>query len=174
MLKSKSVHGLWITHMAHAWGYYLMAVNLTLFGRDVLKLDVVSNGILSCLPYVGMFFMTSMAKVFDYIRNKHWLQLTTLRKIFNSLGTIIPAICMTSLHFVSENNVSGNVILLTLAMTGHHFAAVGGYYLSHSDVAGPFAGTLFGMSNTMAQIPGFANALIVAHLTPNVSYNHRY
>ena len=44
----------------------------------------------------------------------------------------------------------------------------GGYYLSHSDVAGPHSGTLFGITNTMAQIPGFANALIVANLTPNV------
>ena len=42
--------------------YHLVAVNLTLHGRDVLQLDVVSNGILSCLPYVGMFAMTSMAK----------------------------------------------------------------------------------------------------------------
>ena len=42
--------------------YHLVAVNLTLYGRDVLQLDVVSNGILSCLPYVGMFAMTSMAK----------------------------------------------------------------------------------------------------------------
>ena len=44
-----------------------------------------------------------------------------------------------------------------------------GYYLSHADLAGPFSGTLFGLTNTMAQIPGFANALIVAHLTTNVS-----
>ena len=41
--------------------------------------------------------------------------------------------------------------------------------LSHSDVAGPYSGTLFGFTNTMAQIPGFANALIVANFTPNVS-----
>ena len=36
-------------------------------------------------------------------------------------------------------------------------------------MAGPYSGTLFGITNTMAQIPGFANALIVGALTPNVS-----
>lgn len=51
----------------------------------------------------------------------------------------------------------------------HLTGVTGGYYLSHSDIAGPYSGTLFGITNTMAQIPGFANALIVANLTPNVS-----
>ena len=174
MMKSVPVHALWITHMCHAWGYYLVAVNLTLYGRDVLQLDVVTNGVLSCLPYVGMFAMTSTAKVFDHLRKKEFLQLTSLRKIFTTLGMLIPALCMTSLNFLPDKDVTGNIILLTLGMSGHHFAATGGYYLSHSDVAGPFSGTLFGITNTMAQIPGFANALIVAHLTPNVTFNLKF
>merc|ERR1711953_527334 len=44
MVKSGPVHALWITHLCHAWCYYLMAVNLTLYGRDVLSLNVVTNG----------------------------------------------------------------------------------------------------------------------------------
>ena len=63
--------------------------------------------------------------------------------------------------------IIGNVILLTLGMSGHQFGVTGGYYFSHTDVAGPYSGTLFGITNTMAQIPGFANALIVGILTPN-------
>jgi ACS family sodium-dependent inorganic phosphate cotransporter-like MFS transporter 1/2/3/4 len=94
-------------------------VNLTLYGRDVLQLDVVSNGVLSCLPYVGMFAMTSTAKVFDHCRQNDYLPLSTLRKIFTGLGMIIPAVCMASLHFVSEKDTIGNVVLLTLGMSGH-------------------------------------------------------
>ena len=135
----------------------------------IAQLDVVTNGVLSCLPYVGMFAMTSMAKVFDHCRQKSYLPLTLLRKIFTGLGMIIPAICMSSLHFIDDKDILGNVVLLTIAMSGHQLAVTGGYYLSHSDLAGPFSGTLFGITNTMAQIPGFANALIVAYLTPNVS-----
>ena len=94
-------------------------MNLTLYGRDVLQLDVVSNGVLSCLPYVGMFAMTSTAKVFDHCRQNDYLPLSTLRKIFTGLGMIIPAVCMASLHFVSEKDTIGNVVLLTLGMSGH-------------------------------------------------------
>ena len=76
---------------------------------------------------------------------------------------------MIALNLVSSENIVGNIVLLTVGMSGHHLAATGGYYLSHSDIAGPFSGTLFGITNTMAQIPGFANALLIAHLTPNVN-----
>lgn len=97
----------------------LLAVNLTLYGRDVLQLDVVSNGVLSCIPYVGMFAMASTAKVFDHCRQNDYLPLSILRKIFTGLGMIIPAVCMASLRFVSEKDTIGNVVLLTLGMSGH-------------------------------------------------------
>ena len=97
----------------------LLAVNLTLYGRDVLQLDVVSNGVLSCIPYVGMFAMASTAKVFDHCRQNDYLPLSILRKIFTGLGMIIPAVCMASLRFVSEKDIIGNVVLLTLGMSGH-------------------------------------------------------
>ncbi len=42
MALSIHVHALWIAHICHGWGFYLLAVNLPLFGRDVLQLDVVS------------------------------------------------------------------------------------------------------------------------------------
>ena len=167
---------------------------MTLYGRDVLSLNVVTNGILSCLPYLGMFLMTFTAGLFDYFRKQKVMDLTNLRKIFTTLGMLIPASCLIALHLVSSENTVANIVLLTIGMSGHHLAATGGmycvdtveinslqitilknslilkgYYLSHSDLAGPFSGTLFGMTNTMAQIPGFANALIVAHLTPNGS-----
>ena len=158
--------------MCHAWGFYLMAVNLSLFARDVLQLPVVMNGLLSSLPYIGMFCMTSTAKVFDMARQKKALSLTNLRKVFTSLGMVIPAVSMLALNLIETDNVAGCFGLLTIAMMGHNLGSTGGYYLSHSDMAGPFSGTLFGITNTMAQIPGFANALLVAYLTPNVRFLH--
>ena len=107
-------------------------MNLTLYGRDVLQLDVVSNGVFSCLPYVGMFAMTSTAKVFDHCRQNDYLPLSILRKIFTGLGMIIPAVCMASLHFVSEKDIIGNVLLLTLGMSGHQLGEVISFFYRNS------------------------------------------
>ena len=99
-----------------------MAVNLTLYGRDVLSLNVVTNGILSCLPYLGMFLMTFTAGLFDYFRKQKVMDLTNLRKIFTTLGMLIPASCLIALHLVSSENTVGNIVLLTIGMSGHHLA----------------------------------------------------
>ena len=39
---SKKVHGLWITHLSSAWGYYLLAISLPTFSEEVLKLSVIN------------------------------------------------------------------------------------------------------------------------------------
>ena len=59
--------------------------------------------------------------------------------------------------------------MFTTSMAVHEIAICGGFYFSHPDIAGPFAGSVFGITNTMAQIPGFVNPMLVAYLTPNVS-----
>ena len=42
ILLSKKVHGLWITHMCSAWGYYLLAISLPTFTKEVLKMTVIN------------------------------------------------------------------------------------------------------------------------------------
>ena len=59
--------------------------------------------------------------------------------------------------------------MFTTSMAVHEIAICGGFYFSHPDIAGPYAGSVFGITNTMAQIPGFVNPMLVAYLTPNVS-----
>ena len=77
----------------------------------------------------------SMAPLFDHIRSKQIMSVTNLRKIFTTIGMLVPATCMLSLNFLEGNDIIGFIILLTLCMSGHHFAGTGGYYLSHSDLA---------------------------------------
>ena len=76
---------------------------------------------------------------------------------------------MYSLYFLSRENIVAHLASFTIAMAVHEIAICGGFYFSHPDIAGPYAGSAFGITNTMAQIPGFVNPLLVAYLTPNVS-----
>ena len=80
-----------------------------------------------------------------------------------------PCICLYSLCLIEEDNITGHLAMFTISMAIHEIAICGGFYFSHADIAGPFAGSVFGITNTMAQIPGFVNPLLVAYLTPNVS-----
>lgn len=44
-----------------------------------------------------------------------------------------------------------------------------GCFVNHADIAAPFAGILFGLSNTCATIPGIIAPYLVGKMTPNVS-----
>ena len=65
-----------------------------------------------------------------------------------------------------------HVVLLALGLTLHELAMTGGFYFSHSELAGPYSGILFGITNTFAQIPGFLTPLLVSHMTQHVSQGH--
>ena len=45
----------------------------------------------------------------------------------------------------------------------------GGLYVNFSDIAGPFSGVLFGISNTIASVSGVISPYLVGILTPSVS-----
>ena len=64
----------------------------------------------------------------------------------------------------------GAVALISIGLGVHQLSISGGFMYSHVDVAGPkFSSIAFGVTNTAAQIPGFANPAIVAAVTKNVS-----
>ena len=165
MLKSPAVHALWFTHLCSAFGFYLLNINLSLFIREALGFSVTQNGLLSMLPTLGMLVLSPVGKIFDMIRARNWCQVTTLRKIFNSIGFFCPALAFIGIQFLPCHYKVGHVVLISLGMALHQFAISGGFYFSHAEVAGPYSGVLFGITNTMAQIPGFLTPVIVSSMT---------
>lgn len=169
MMTSVPMHALWITHVAFTWCFYLTAVNIPLLAKDVFNMDIMQIGILSSLPYIGMIIASFTGKLFDHFRFLNLTSLTILRKIFNSFGFFVPAICTFCLHFVAADDFIGAIVLLILTMSFLQLAQTGGFFLSHIDLVGPYSGLAFGITNTIAQFPGFITALLVAYMTPNVS-----
>jgi len=174
MLKSSAVHALWITHLCSAFGYYLLIINLSLFIREALGFKVLNNGFLSMLPSFGMLILSTTGRLFDYLRSKHIFGVSSLRKMFNSIAFFAPAVCFSILSIVPCHEKVAHVILLALGLTLHELAMTGGFYFSHSELAGPYSGVLFGITNTFAQIPGFLTPLLVSHMTQHGSLAEWY
>ena len=139
------------------------------------------------LPSLGMLLLSTTGRLFDYIRSKHVCSVSHLRKMFNGIAFFAPAVCFSILSFLPcQEKVSwlklfyvtlllfifvqvAHVALLALGLTLHELAMTGGFYFSHSELAGPYSGILFGITNTFAQIPGFLTPLLVSHMTKHVS-----
>ena len=78
------------------------------------------------------------------------------------------------------------MLLLTLGLALHELCITGGFYFSHSELAGAstpqlllspppppgrYSGILFGITNTFAQIPGFLTPVLVSEMTQHVRAN---
>lgn len=63
----------------------------------------------------------------------------------------------------------GPIIVLSLSASFLQLCFAAGHQMTPSDMVGPFAGILFGFTNTMAQTSGFIAPLVIAALAPNVS-----
>ena len=89
--------------------------------------------------------------------------------ICNFVGNIVPAFFLVITGFVPCEHPFIAVAMLTLSV-GFCGFQYPGCFVNHADIAAPFAGILFGLSNSCATIPGIIAPYLVGVLTPNVSY----
>ena len=84
------------------------------------------------------------------------------------LGTIIPALGVLSLSFISMEHKYLSVALFSIGQGVTDFATTGGYYPTLLDLAAPFAGLLLGIANSIAFVASAAAALTVGYITTTV------
>ena len=170
MLKSFPFHALWITHVAFNWCLLLISVNISLFIRQAYNKDITETALYSAIPWVGMAIFALIAGwLFDKLLDKNICSKTNLRKAFNCLGFFIPVLCTFGLHLPCEDSLIGTTVLITVMMSSLQFAQMGGFFLSHNDLVGQHTGLVFGITNTLSQIPGIVTPLLVAFVTTDVS-----
>ena len=136
-----------------------------------------------------MAILSTTGKLFDCLLSRGNIGKLALRRLFNTIGTPLlqgstiyacycatfisgflgPIIANLSLPLFPEDHRYGPVVTLGLGLAVHELVMTGGFYFSHKELAGRHSGVLFGMTNTMAQIPGFLNPLLIAWLPPGVT-----
>lgn len=82
-------------------------------------------------------------------------------------GMVGPAMSLVGAGFMECDQQVEAVVMLTLSvgLCGFHFS---GYFINHGDIAPQFAGTLFGLSNMMATVPGIFSPYVVSAMTKDV------
>jgi ACS family sodium-dependent inorganic phosphate cotransporter-like MFS transporter 5 len=124
-MTTKACFGVFAAHFASNSGIYLMLTNIPTYMKDVLKFDIKSvrqygkhvdfnvwllqvyffkNGILSALPYIVFwFFIVASGAMGDKLIRSKKLSRTTVRKIFNTIGT------NTGSHFLTMILIGGPI-----------------------------------------------------------------
>ncbi|KAH6935243.1 hypothetical protein HPB50_004812 [Hyalomma asiaticum] len=124
---------------------------------------VLQNGLLSAVPYIlGAFLCCVASLVADIFRKRATMSITNNRKLFNSLGVMVPGLFLVLVPLAGCNGF-WNMILLAVA-GGFHGMGHSGFMAAFVDLAPDFAGTLLGISNVIASIPGVAIPAMLGEL----------
>ncbi|XP_069941800.1 sialin isoform X2 [Cherax quadricarinatus] len=163
ILTSLPFWAIFIVHIAQNWGFYTLLTELPTYMKNILHFNIAQDSFVSALPYLLMWLFSIIAgQVADYLRTRGTLSTTATRRIFNSIGIYGPMVCIVLAGYAGCNRDAA--IGLLCGAVGLNGAVYSGYMNSHLDIAPNFAGTLMGITNTAATIPGFVAPQVVGYL----------
>lgn len=166
---SLPVWAILVANAAGNYGAYMLLTQMPTYLKEVLRFDIKSNGLYSMIPYLAFWVMISLAGMFaDLLIEREILTIKWTRKLFCAIGQCVPAAFLIGLGYMTCFQQAEAIALLTLSLAfcGFQFPSV---FVNHGDIAPNYAGTIFGITNTGASIPGIIAPYVVASITVNKS-----
>ncbi|XP_058987107.1 putative inorganic phosphate cotransporter isoform X1 [Musca domestica] len=161
ILTSACVYGLTAAHAGYTWGFYTLLNEIPTYMANVLHFNVKTNALLSALPYFVMWILCIVVSpIADTLINRNITSVTASRKIFNTIGQWVPMVCLIGLGYMTEDQKTPAIILLTIGV-GLNAASFCGYLVNHMDLSPNFAGLLMGITNTVSNLLSICTPLVV-------------
>ncbi|XP_063848009.1 sialin-like [Scylla paramamosain] len=153
-----------IMHIGHNWGYYTFVSELPVYLSNMQHFSIKSNGLLSALPYlIKTTFALLFSLLIDRATAKGKLSVLSVRRIAMCVASYLPAAALIGMCFVGCDSVAAVVVMsAAVGVTGSAFC---GLFCSHQDIAPHFAGTIYGVTNSLANITGFIAPGVVGMIT---------
>lgn len=166
ILTSRLVYALVFTQFCSNFCTYVFLTNLPTYMKEVLKFDIKSNGFLSSIPYILFWLFIILSGILsDIIIKSGKYSRTCVRKIFNTLGFLVPMASMICLIFVTCENPYLGVVFVSIALAFSGLTYGSGFLVTFNDISGKFSGIVFSVSNTVGMLSGVFAPYVVAILT---------
>ncbi|XP_052798172.1 uncharacterized transporter slc-17.2-like isoform X4 [Mya arenaria] len=128
------------------------------------------NGVFSSLPFLSMMVGIALSGLLaDQIRTRKLLSITKIRKLLQTVSFLGVATCISVPGFLTCEERYLVIVLLCLCTFFGGIGVASGYTCTYVDMSPRFSPILFGISNTVASIPGIFAPLVVAEVTKNQS-----
>ncbi|XP_051710986.2 sodium-dependent phosphate transport protein 3 isoform X3 [Oryctolagus cuniculus] len=124
---------------------------------------VFQSGVLSSLPFIAASSCTILGgQLADFLLSRSLLRLITVRKLFSSLGLLLPSLCAVALPFVASSYVT--TIILLILIPGTSNLCDSGFIINTLDVAPRYASFLMGISRGFGLIAGIVSSTATGFL----------
>ncbi|KAK7074981.1 hypothetical protein SK128_016766 [Halocaridina rubra] len=158
---------LWAINMAHVggmFGFTLLLTHLPSYMKSILGFSIRNNGILSSLPFLAQFLGSSACGIIgDWLLTRNYITVGTSRKIFATVSLVCPAVTLIIVGYVGCNTALA--VALFPICAGFLGGIGAGHMANHLDLSPNFAGTLLGVSNTIAFAVSMCAPIMVGAIT---------
>ena len=117
---------------------------------------------MSALPYFLMWSFTLLCSVLATCLTSRNDRSEFVRKAFNTVGHVGPALGLLGLSFSGCNKVA--VIFWFCISVMLNGASYSGFQANHVELCNNYAGSLMGITNTAANMAGFAAPYLTGHI----------
>ena len=167
-VKSRPLWAILIGHTTYNWGFYVLFTSLPKYLKEVLGFDMKHNALYSALPYLIMWIAVNIVtQIGDHLIASGKSSKVTVRKVMQVLSEVPPAIFLGLIPFFGCNSFA--VIALICLCCCFNACCYCGYNVNHADLAPSYTGLLFGITNTVANAPGFLTPEMVGAFTKEES-----
>jgi len=143
------------------WGYSTLMTEIPNYMKNIMHFDMQSNSVLSAAPYLASFILSFVfGAMSDFMINRNYINRENARKLFNSIGTVVPALALITLGFLGEKQTSLSVTMLVIAV-GINAACFTGFQINPVDLTPKFSGVLMGIGNGSSNIFSIIAPLVV-------------
>ncbi|XP_074040781.1 putative inorganic phosphate cotransporter [Leptinotarsa decemlineata] len=151
------------------WGSSVLLTQTPRYLSNIFDYDIKSNSLFSAAPYVAMLICSlTFSPICDWMINNNMVSRTVARKIFNTVGTIFPAISLTMVAFITKEYASYSVALLIIN-GGISAGALCSYQVNHVDLSPNHSGVLMAITNSSTSIFSIISPLIVQFIVTDPS-----
>ena len=150
-----------INHFCFGWGLYVMLSWLPSYFSSQLGVSLGSVWIYTVPPWVVLFAMTIASGQLADRAIRRGISTTIVRKVAQTIGLLGPAI---ALYFLSRTTGANEAVILLCAAMGMTGFALAGFGTNLLDIAPRYAGIAWGVSNTIATLPGIVGVALTGWL----------
>ncbi|CAI9722078.1 putative inorganic phosphate cotransporter [Octopus vulgaris] len=150
-----------------SWLFYSIASFLPTYMKNILGLDIHQNGIFSSLPYVAALFMSIISGILaDVLLNKG-VDITVVRKLFAACGLLLETLGMLVVVYLGCRRSFVEIMLIVAYGFGSF--SDGGTSVTIIDIAPKYAGFIYGIANSVANLSGVMGPYVTGAIVKDES-----
>jgi len=161
ILSHTPVWAIIVAHFCTNWGLFVLLSWLPSYFSSQLGVNLGAVWLYVAPPWIANFLGANGAGWLADRMIAHGWPVTRVRKLMQTVGFAGPAAALITLANVDDAVTAVILLTITLGFSGGSFA---GFASNHLDISPQHAGVIFGISNTVASIPGIVGVALTGYL----------